>query len=158
MENGRVHHEGLTLLIPELSSNLTVITSGWVDLDENIDIRILVNLSGLVPSRIDLPSSLTQAPLELHMTGTIKHPRIRLPAGRNVVDELAGRLDGLTGNLKLESGNERPNLSGAISDLVGGLVGDRSGKPDTRKTTRGIFDLIKSLQNDSEPTNEKATD
>ncbi|MGZ0170130.1 MAG: hypothetical protein ACKVHE_11280, partial [Planctomycetales bacterium] len=42
VEDGRVHHEGLTLLIPELASDLTIQTNGWVDLEENIDMQILV--------------------------------------------------------------------------------------------------------------------
>ena len=58
VQDGRVHHEGLTLLIPELASDLTIRTSGWVDLEENIDVQILVGISGLVSSRIEVLGSL----------------------------------------------------------------------------------------------------
>jgi hypothetical protein len=144
VENGRVYHEGLTLLIPELSNDLTISTSGWVDLQENIDVRILVNLSGLVPSRIEVFSSLTQTPLELHLTGTLKRPRIRFPSGRSLFDELAGRLGEVTEGSGTANG--QPNLTGALSDLVGGLIGDKDKQPDAKRTTRGIFDLIQSLR------------
>ncbi len=146
VEDGRVHHEGLTLLIPELAGDLTIRTSGWVDLEENIDVQILVNVSGLASSRIEVLSSLMQAPLEIRMTGTLKHPRISLPGGRNMLDQLTGRLGGLTG-IGTPSNGE-PNLSGAISDLVGGLVGDEKGKNDVPKTARGIFDLIDAFRDD----------
>lgn len=142
VEGGRVHHEGLTLLIPELASDLTIRTSGWVDLEENIDVQILVGISGLASSRIEILSSLMQAPLEIRMTGTLKHPKISLPAGRNMLEQLAGRLGGLTGLDVSTSSDTDRNLPGAISDLVGGLVGDQKGDPDPKKTARGIFDLI----------------
>ncbi|NQV22739.1 MAG: hypothetical protein HQ518_00085, partial [Rhodopirellula sp.] len=152
VENGRVHHEGLTLLVPELARDLTIQTSGWVDLDENIDVRIVVNFSGVIASRNEILNSLTQAPLELHMTGTLKNPKISLPAGRDIFDELAGRLGDMTGRDPSEAVNRQPNLTGAISDLVGGLVGDQDKKPDAKRTARGIFDLIRSIQNDAKPS------
>jgi hypothetical protein len=146
VEDGRVYHEGLTLLIPELASDLTIRTSGWVDLEENIDVQILIGISGLASSRIEVLSSLMQAPLEIRMTGTLKHPKISLPAGRNMLDQLAGRLGGLTGlDVGTSSDTER-NLPGAISDLVGSLVGDEKGNPDAKKTARGIFDLIDAIR------------
>lgn len=148
VEDGRVHHEGLTLLIPELASDLTIRTSGWVDLEENIDVQILVGISGLASSRIEVLSSLMQAPLEIRMTGTLRHPKISLPAGRNMLDQLAGRLGGLTGLDVGTSSNKDANLPGAISDLVGGLVGDGKGNPDAKKTARGIFDLIDTFRDD----------
>jgi hypothetical protein len=89
-------------------------------------------------------SSLMQAPLEIRMTGTLKHPRISLPAGRNMLDQLTGRLGGLTGIGAQANGES--TLPGAISDLVGGLVGDMKDKPDVQKTARGIFDLIDAFR------------
>lgn len=145
--DGRVHHEGLTLLIPELASDLTIRTSGWVDLEENIDVQILVGISGLASSRIEVLSSLIQAPLEIRMTGTLTHPEISLPAGRNMLDQITERLGGLTGLDVGTSLNPDANLPGAISDLVEGLVGDEKGNPDAKKTARGIFDLINVIRN-----------
>lgn len=150
VENGRVHHEGLTLLVPEFASDLTIRTSGWVDLDENIDLQILVNVSGLASSRIELLSSLMQAPLEIRMTGTLKHPRISLPAGQNLLDQLTGRFGELTGGGGSTRGNGKSNLTGAISDVVGGLVEDSDVRPDVKETARGIFNLIGVIRNKSE--------
>jgi hypothetical protein len=147
VEDGRVYHEGLTLLIPELASDLTIRTSGWVDLEENIDVQILVGISGLASSRIEVLDSLIQAPLEIRMTGTLTHPEISLPAGRNMLDLITERLGGLTGLDIDTSLNPEANLPGAISDLVEGLVGDENGNPDTKKTARGIFDLINVIRN-----------
>lgn len=145
VENGQIHHEGLTLIVPEVSDNLSLQTSGWVDLEENVDIRILVNLAGLSPSRIPMLANLTQTPIELHMTGTLQQPKIKLPGGRNLLDELAGRL---TGGDPASQAGRKPNLSGAISNLVEGFVREPQKKPDVEKTTRGIFDLIQAIQND----------
>ena len=150
VENGRVYHEGLTLLIPDLASNLTIQTSGWVDLDENIDVSILVDVSGLGSSKIEVLSSLLQSPLEIRMTGTLRHPRISLPSGQNMLDQLAGQLDNLTGRSGFTAQGGKPNLPGAITDLVGGLVGDSAGKPDVQKATRGIFDLIGAIRDKSD--------
>ncbi len=148
--DGRVHHDGLTLLIPELAHDLTIRTSGWVDLNENIDIQILVNVSGLASSRIELLSSLMQAPLEVRMTGTLRHPRISLPGGQNMLDQLKGRFSGLAGGGNSARGNGQTNLTGAINDLVGGLVGDSEKKPDVPRTARGIFDLIEVFRDKSD--------
>jgi hypothetical protein len=147
VENGRVYHEGLTLLIPELSDELLLMTSGWVDLEENIDIRVLVNLSGFANSRIEMLTSFMQAPLELRMTGTLKDPKIELPEERSMLDELAGQLTG--GDAGTATGG-KSNLTGAISDLISGLAGDSEDKPDTKKAARGIFDLIQAIQGDSD--------
>jgi hypothetical protein len=146
VENGQVYHEGLVLVIPELSEGLSIQTSGWVDFDENIDIRILLNLAGLATPRSELLTSLTQAPLEFRMTGTLKDPKIRLPEGRSMLDEFAGRL---TGGESGTAAGGKSNLTGAISDLIGGLAGDSEDKPDAKKTARGIFDLIQAIKGDS---------
>lgn len=149
VKDGRVHHQGLILLIPELSRDLKVTTSGWVDLDENIAIRIVIDLSGSMSSAKSMLAGLARTPLELELTGTIQQPRLRLPAGRSVLDELAGRLDLVIGDRQQRLATSSSGLSGAISDLVGGLVGDKDGKPDVRKTSRGILDLIQTFQKDS---------
>lgn len=150
VENGRVHHEGLTLLVPELASGLTIQTSGWVDLDENIDVRILIDLSDVISSRVAMLNSLTQAPLEIRMTGTLKKPRISLPAGRDLLDKFAGGLGQLTGRDDPTEPGRKPNVAGAISDLVGGLVGEKAANPDVNKTARGIFDLIGAIRDKSD--------
>ncbi|MFT4558265.1 MAG: hypothetical protein ACI92S_003641 [Planctomycetaceae bacterium] len=146
VENGRVHHEGLTLLVPELASGLTIQTSGWVDLDENIDVRILIDLSDVISSRVAMLNSLTQAPLEIRMTGTLKKPRLSLPAGRDLLGRFAGGLGQLTGRDDSTVPGGKPNVAGAISDLVGGLVRGKDEKPDVNKTARGIFDLIGAIR------------
>jgi hypothetical protein len=150
VEDGRVHHEGLTLLIPELASDLTIQTNGWVDLEENIDMQILVNVSALASSRIEILSSLMQAPLEIRMTGTLKHPKISLPAGRNMLDQLTGRFGELAGLEDATGDSGKPNLPGAITDLLGELVGGSDKEPDVKITAPGILDLIRSLQRDSD--------
>lgn len=149
VQNGRVHHQGLILLIPELSRDLTVTTSGWVDLNENIAIRMVIDFSGAMPSANSLLAGLARTPLELDLTGTIQQPRVRLPAGRSVLDELAGRLDLVIGDGQQVLPDSSSGVSGAVSDLVGGLVGDNGGKPDVQKTARGIFDLIQTFRKDS---------
>lgn len=149
VEDGRVYHEGLTFLIPELASDLMIQTNGWVDLEENIDVQILVNISALTSSRIEIVSSLMQAPLEIRMTGTLKKPRISLPAGRNMLDQLTGRFGELTGLDDAPGGPRKPNLPGAITDLLGSLVRESEGKPDVQKTARGIFDLIGAIRDKS---------
>jgi len=146
VENGRVHHDGLTLLVPELASGMTIQTSGWVDLDENIDVRILIDLSDVISSRVAMLNSLTQAPLEIRMTGTLKKPRISLPAGRDLLGRFAGGLGQLTGRDNSTVPGGKPNVAGAISDLVGGLARGKDEKPDVNKTARGIFELIRSIR------------
>ncbi|MBI1312115.1 hypothetical protein GC176_12550 [bacterium] len=156
VEQGRVHHQGLTLLIPEISDDLTIKTNGWVDLEENVDIRILVNLSGLTP-RVAILTDLTRSPLELHMTGTLSQPKISFPEGRDLLDELANRLTGDDGNPMPGSSStaapqQKPDLPTAITNLVGSLVGEKQKKPDTRKTTHSIIDLIRAIQDEKPKT------
>ena len=64
-----------------------------------------------------------------------------------MLDQLKGRFGELTGVGDSSRGSNGTNLTGAITDLVGGLVGDSDAKPDVKKTARGIFDLIEVIRN-----------
>jgi len=155
VEDGRVHHEGLTLVIPEISDELLIRTRGTVGLDETIDIQVTINLPARVTARIPVLGSLTQAPLELTLTGTLSNPRVSLPAGRDILDELANRLTSPNG----ESPDQpAPTLSGAIGTVVDGLNADRTGKPDIEKTARGIFDIIRATRDQKKKSSTPAAE
>lgn len=146
VENGRVHHEGLTIVIPELSKGLTIETSGWVDVDKNIDILVLVNLASVTKPKIALLAKLTAAPLEFHITGTLNKPKLSLPQGRKMVDQLKGRWKGIIGG---KSGDEEQEITDVVSDFVGDLIPPSKDKPGVREKAQGILNMIKSIRGGS---------
>lgn len=147
VEEGRVFHDGLTLVIPEISDDLTVTSSGWVDLNENVQAELSINLAGLGGSLAGIVGESLSEPLKLEVTGTLKNPKIRLPQGRSVLDEIAGRLSG--GDIGTAAGGPA-NVEGAIVDVVDGIIGEGENKPDIEKTARGIFGLIKAFQKEDD--------
>lgn len=139
--DGGVYHEGLAIVLPELSNEIVIRTSGRVGLDEQIDLAVLVSLPAQMTRSIPVVRRLTEAPLEFRLTGTLENPQLNFPEGRDLLDELAGRL--------LDQGDDAQprTVEGAIGNLLNGLTAEPGGKPDVEKTTSGILNLIQSIRN-----------
>ncbi|MHC4880559.1 MAG: hypothetical protein ACYTGL_29260 [Planctomycetota bacterium] len=139
--DGGVYHEGLAIVLPELSNDLVIRTSGRVGLDEQIDLTVLISLPPDLTRSIPVVRRLTEAPLEFRLTGTLDNPQLNFPEGRNLLDELAGRL------LDPADGSQPATVEGAIGNLINGLTAEPGNEPDVEKTTSGILNLIQTLRN-----------
>ena len=138
--DGGVYHDGLAIVLPELSNDLVIRTSGRVGLDEQIDLTVLLSLPPDLTRSIPVVRRLTAAPLEFRLTGTLDNPQLNFPEGRNLLDEIAGRL------LDPADGSQPATVEGAIGNLINGLTADPKGKPDVEKTASGILNLIQTLR------------
>lgn len=82
LRDGRVYHDGLTFLLPELSSDMEWRTRGSVGLDETLDLEVQTHLPFSLAGESPLLRRLTDNPLEFRITGTLDSPQLQLPPGR----------------------------------------------------------------------------
>ena len=79
LQDGRVAHDGLAFLIPELSQDLIWKTRGSVGFDESLDLevelRVPIDQFGSTP----LLQRLANSPIRLKVEGTLDNPELRLP-------------------------------------------------------------------------------
>jgi len=144
--DGGVYHDGLAIVLPELSRDLIIRTSGRVGLDEQLDLVVLVSLPPDLTRSIPVVRRLTEAPLEFRLTGTLDNPQLNFPEGRDLLDELASRL------LDPADSSQPATVEGAIGNLINGLTAEPSGKPDVEKTTSGILNLIQTFRGEKRKT------
>jgi hypothetical protein len=139
VKDGRVYHDGMTFMLPELSSELTIRTSGSVGLDESLDLQIVVPMPGDLLGDGPLAQRLAGQPLQLHVTGTLKEPKFGLQKSAGLLAGISGLMFRGDGEAGVE-GNEAV-LSDAIVDLVGGLLNDAEQDGDPQ-----LGDLIGRLR------------
>lgn len=95
VRDGRVYHEGLTFLLPEVSPDMTWRTKGSVGLlDETLDLVVLAQIPFTLAGDGLLASRLAEQPIEIHIGGTLDQPKLELPRERNWLKEAAGALAG----------------------------------------------------------------
>jgi hypothetical protein len=122
VKDSRVYHDGMTFMLPELSSELRIRTSGSVGLDESLDLKVVIPMPRDLLGDIPLAQRLAGQPLHLRIKGTLQDPEFSL-------DKSAGLLAGVTGlirsgNVDKETEGNKPPLARTLVDLVGGLLGD----------------------------------
>ncbi|HRX77850.1 MAG TPA: hypothetical protein P5307_02250 [Pirellulaceae bacterium] len=112
LQDGRVYHEGLSFLLPEISKDMEWRTSGFVGLDETLDLDVKARLPFSLAGDGPLASRLAERPIELHIGGTIDQPKLELPKDRNWLQEAAS----LVGGGDVSEGVEP--LAGAVLELL----------------------------------------
>jgi hypothetical protein len=122
VKDGRVYHDGMTFMLPGLSSELQIRTSGSVGLDETLDLQVVIPMPRDLLGDIPLAQRLAGQPLQVRVKGTLQDPKFGL-------DKSAGLLAGVTGLIRSghvdgDAEGSTPPLSHALVDLVGGLLGD----------------------------------
>ena len=92
MENGRVYHEGMTIYV----GDVPVTTSGWVGLDESLDIVAEFPILDEWVQNEGALASLSGQVLQVPITGTLRQPNLDERALENLagqtLGEAAGRL------------------------------------------------------------------
>jgi hypothetical protein len=117
LRDGRVYHEGLVFLLPELSRDIEWRSSGTVGLDETLDLRLQAQLPLDMLHDGPLMRSLSQRPLEFKVVGTLSKPKVELFRDGGWLQELID----LAGGEDAEAGAGEPE---AIAESVLGIVGD----------------------------------
>ncbi|QDU46517.1 hypothetical protein Mal52_50380 [Symmachiella dynata] len=153
LENSRVHfhvakegvyHEGMAFVLPDISEELVIRTSGLVGVDRQLDLKIEVALPSQMTVGVPVLEKLTQRPLTLVVHGTLDAPIVGFAEGQDLLDELAGRLNGK--NQPLE---EPKPIGNSVIELVGGLTekkDDGVKKIDVESTAKDVINIIRSAR------------
>ena len=90
LQDGRVHHEGLAFLLPEISSDVVFKTSGSVGLDETLDLYVDVPLPATLIRDGPIARAISKHAIQLHVAGTIQDPKVGFPQDGNFLKSLTG--------------------------------------------------------------------
>jgi hypothetical protein len=120
LRDGRVYHDGLVFLLPELSHDICWRTSGTVGLDETLDLT--------VQGQLPITQRLSERPFEFHVTGTVDKPKVELSRDRGWLKEL---IDLTTPEPTLEDGaaEDDDSLPASLLKIVGQAL-DELGDPE----------------------------
>ena len=122
VNDGRIHHEGLALLLPRGDSSVELVSSGSVGLDESLDLQVAVKLPDSLLGGGELVRSVTEAPILLAVTGTMQQPQVKL------AKETGGLVGSIRGMIEGDPPSEEDAdavgeaISGAV-DVVGDILG-----------------------------------
>ncbi len=100
--NGKLFHEGLQLGFPDIDPDLQIHSSGYVGLDDSLDLRLEI-------PRLDNEKR-QQGPIKCHVTGTIRNPKLFIEDASLVI-RLPNRpeplldIDGIDLNVSVEEGD-----------------------------------------------------
>ncbi len=143
-----IAHESLVFLLPQLSQDLTITSSGIVRLDESLDLLLTLNVPKIVPAGrpfLVLLSQLSETPIQLRVVGTVSEPKLQLPEGVNLLGELTKRI------APAQYTEEPPSLPSAVIDLI-----QNTGSQDREQVKQdlpgSILNLIRAVD---EQTKEK---
>ena len=114
--DGRVHHSGLALILPQGERSIEIVSSGSVGLDETLDLTVSIKLPEGLLGKGTVRDALTSQPLELAVTGTLEAPKLRL-SGKQGIFKSFGNLIESTGKDSSES--NPAEVGAAISDILG---------------------------------------
>ncbi len=136
-----VYHEGLALLLPDMASRLRVESSGFVGLDEKLDLTFGVQLPQISSGGplLSLFSKMVSSPLKVFVKGTVSEPKRQPPAGFSVVDQLSR-------NLAPDQHNDQPP---PVAESVMKLIGSAAGPPATgqgESITGSVLEIIRAAK------------
>ena len=139
-----VHHTGTTFLLPEISPEFRVVSSGTVFLDETLDLELSVELP--IPSDDERPAlqflrKFSSSPIVLAVKGTVSSPVVGLPEGVDFWGEISRRVT------PAQYTKEPAGVPMAISDLIQDVVKPQSdGQQKKKNLAGGILNLIRAVE------------
>ena len=141
VHDGRIHHEGLAFVLPQIQGKVVVYSSGSVGVDETVDLKIQVAVSNRLLKAIPVVAELTEKPLQLIVKGTVQSPELTLPEGRDVLDELADRLS------PENSGGRKPSMAGSIGDLIDVISSEEpASQENIRRGSGALINIIRTAR------------
>lgn len=132
--DGRVHHSGLALLLPQGDSSIEIVSSGSVGLDETLDLLVSIKLPDGLLGKGVVREALTEKPLQLAISGTLEKPQLRLAGNKGFLQSMSKLIEsaGKEGD-ETNSGE----VADASSDLLGGLLDLVKERAANKKRTKG---------------------
>lgn len=136
-----IAHDGFVFLLPQIAQELTVTSSGVVRLDESLDLFLTLNMPKIVPAGgpfMVLLSQLAAAPVQLRVVGTVSEPKLQMPEGMDLLDELTRRI------APAQYTEEPPSLPIAVKDLIQD-VGSQDREQVKQNLPGNILNLIRAV-------------
>jgi hypothetical protein len=139
-----VHHKGTAFLLPEVSPEFKVVSSGAVFLDETLELELSLELP--IPSDNERPllqflRKVSSSPILLAVNGTVSSPVVGLPEGVDFLGEISRRVT------PAHYTAEPSGVPTAISDLIQDVVKPGSDSQDKKKNLAGsILNLIRAVE------------
>jgi len=174
LHGGRVYHDGLTFLFPEVSSDLVWKTHGSVGLDETLDLTIDIQVPKVAESESPLLARLTAKPIQIRLGGTVDHPQFQMPEDGGWLNDAALMVlgEGLSGDgqplsdtmrsllEQMRQRRDEPSEAGtpALLDRMREQLRPRRGDSDEATPRRPRFNFRKRRQPESPPADEHAAD
>jgi hypothetical protein len=139
-----ITHKGTAFLLPEMSPEFKVVSSGTVCLDEKLDLELSVELP--VPSDDERPvlqflRKVSSSPILLAVKGTVSSPVVGLPEGVDFLGEISRRVT------PAQYTTEPSGVATAVSDLIQDVVKPGSDGSEKKKNLAGsILNLIRAVE------------
>ena len=144
-----VHHKGLAFLLPEVTHDMRIESSGLVGHDYSLDLGLRIHLPLVAPQSplLALISKITLAPINLQVKGTVSAPKL---IGPPILDELSKRI------APGQHTQQPQDVTSAVMSLIGSAA-----TPDKTQATEnlpgGILGLIRSIKKAREDAPPKET-
>ncbi|MCP4944634.1 MAG: hypothetical protein GY924_22000 [Planctomycetaceae bacterium] len=117
--DGRVHHSGLALILPQGDRSIEIVSSGSVGLDETLDLTVSIKLPEGLLGKGAVRDALTSQPIQLAVTGTLEAPKLSVSSKQGILQSF-GKLLESTGK---DSSESNPGEVGdALSDILGDVL------------------------------------
>jgi hypothetical protein len=139
-----IYHSGFSLVLPEVSNGLTVTSSGMLYLDETIDLALSIQMPMLNKSTspfLNAIARVTQAPMQLRVTGTVSDPQIVATEGTSLPAEIVSRINPA---LHVEDPN---SVAGSVNQIMQtGTTETTQQRKRKRKLCGRIPGIIRSFE------------
>lgn len=135
-----ISHSGMVFLLPEIAKDFCIESSGVISMNESIDLSLQFRkMPSAVPgAEPTLFSRMFEKPMPLQVTATVDEPVVSMPAGMNLLDELARRI-------APDQQLQQVSAAGAVADLIRATT--QPGNPASgQEIAGGVFNLIRSIQ------------
>lgn len=140
VDSSGIHHEGLAFVLPQITGTTRIESSGVVRLDESIDLTMRLQLPQPAAGGefLKVLANLVREPLTIFVRGTVSEPRLEMPPGFSVMDDLAQRMS------PGQQSEQAKGVPGAVVDLIESVS---PGNPRTAEAIPGsILGLIRSIR------------
>lgn len=114
--DGRVHHSGLALILPQGERSIEIVSSGSVGLDETLDLTVSIKLPDGLLGKGAVRDALTSQPVQLSVTGTLEAPKLRVSSKQGILQSFGHLLES---SGKDSSESSPGEVGNGLSDILG---------------------------------------
>ncbi|MCG8586351.1 MAG: hypothetical protein MI757_16710 [Pirellulales bacterium] len=143
VRDGRIHHEGLAVGLPEVNENLVIRSAGSVGMDESLDLKLTIpvprGLARRETTEPDTSEGDQPRTIVLSIRGTLDKPKIELPEDGHWASTLVNRI---LKDPQDESG-EQPPVTDTVLGIVDGILEKRAERAESGESTTPLLDRLR---------------